>query len=49
MRANGTVVDRDAYRSLNNVRARVDERYQEAILLLRGQGREREARLLAFA
>jgi hypothetical protein len=44
LRATGTVTDRDAYRSLNNVRARVDERYQEAILWLRHQGREEEAR-----
>jgi hypothetical protein len=44
LRATGTVADRDAYGSLNNVRARVDERYQEAILWLRRQGREEEAR-----
>ena len=40
----GTVADRDAYRSLMNVRAKVNERYGEAILWLRGQGREEEAR-----
>jgi diadenosine tetraphosphate (Ap4A) HIT family hydrolase len=40
----GTVADRDAYRSLMNVRAKVNERYDEAILWLRGQGREEEAR-----
>jgi hypothetical protein len=39
----GTVADRDAYRSLMNVRAKVNERYGEAILWLRGQGREEEA------
>jgi hypothetical protein len=44
LRTTGSVADRDAYRSLNNVRARVDERYQEAILWLRQQGREEEAR-----
>jgi hypothetical protein len=40
----GTVADRDAYRSLMNVRAKVNERYGEAIFWLRGQGREEEAR-----
>jgi hypothetical protein len=44
LRTTGNVADRDAYRSLNNVRARVDARYQEAILWLRQQGREEEAR-----
>jgi hypothetical protein len=44
LRAAGNVADRDAHRSLNYVRARVDERYQEAILWLRRQGREEEAR-----
>ena len=40
----GTVADRDAYRSLMNVRAKVNERYGEAIHWLRRQGREDEAR-----
>lgn len=40
----GTVADRDAYRSLTNVRAKVNERYGEAIQWLRQQGREDEAR-----
>jgi hypothetical protein len=44
LRVTGNVADRDAYRSLNNVRARVDERYREAILWLRQQGKEEEAR-----
>ena len=44
LRSTGKVVDRDAYRSLMNVRAKVNERYGEAILWLRGQGREEEAR-----
>jgi hypothetical protein len=44
LRATGNLADRDAYRSLTNVRARVDERYREAILWLRQQGREAEAR-----
>jgi len=44
LRATGNVADRDAHRSLNNVRARVDERYQEAIRWLRQQGRDEEAR-----
>jgi hypothetical protein len=46
LRANGTLADRDAYRSLMNVRERVNERYDEAISWLRGQGREEEARRL---
>ena len=44
LRSTGKVVDRDAYWSLMNVRAKVNERYGEAILWLRGQGREEEAR-----
>jgi len=44
LRANNTVADRDGYRSLMNVRARVNERYGEAIQWLRQQGREEEAR-----
>jgi hypothetical protein len=44
LRATGKIADRDAYRSLLNVRAQVNERYGEAILWLRGQGREEEAR-----
>ncbi len=40
----GKVVDRGAYRTLVNVRARVDDRYGEAIHWLRQQGREEEAR-----
>ena len=44
LRTTGKVADRDAYRSLLNVRAQVNERYGEAILWLRGQGREDEAR-----
>jgi hypothetical protein len=44
LRATGRVADRDAYRSLMNVRAQVNERYGEAIHWLRGQGREEEAR-----
>jgi hypothetical protein len=44
LRATGTVADRDAYRSLMNVRAKVNERYGEAIHWLRRQGREDEAR-----
>jgi diadenosine tetraphosphate (Ap4A) HIT family hydrolase len=43
LRVTGTVADRDAYRSLMNVRAKVNERYGEAIIWLRGQGREEEA------
>ncbi len=38
------MADRDAYRSLMNVRAQVNERYGEAIQWLRQQGREEEAR-----
>jgi hypothetical protein len=44
LRTAGKVVDRDAYRSLMNVRAKVNERYGEAIHWLRQQGREEEAR-----
>ena len=44
LRVTRTVADRDAYRSLMNVRAKVNERYGEAIIWLRGQGREEEAR-----
>jgi hypothetical protein len=44
LRTTGKVVDRDAYRSLMNVRAQVNERYGEAIHWLRRQGREQEAR-----
>jgi hypothetical protein len=44
LRTTGKVVDRDAYRSLMNVRAKVNERYGEAIHWLRQQGREEEAR-----
>ena len=44
LRTTGTIADRDAYRSLMNVRAQVNERYGEAIHWLRGQGREDEAR-----
>ena len=44
LRANGEVADRQAYRSLMNVRAKVNERYGEAIHWLRQQGREQEAR-----
>jgi hypothetical protein len=40
----GRIEDRDAYRSLMNIRAQVSERYGDAILWLRGQGREEEAR-----
>jgi hypothetical protein len=43
-RTNGEVADRQAYRSLMNVRAKVNERYGEAIHWLRQQGREEEAR-----
>ena len=42
--ATGKVADRDAYRSLKNVRAQVNGRYAEAIDWLRRQGREEEAR-----
>jgi len=44
LRTTGKVADRDAYRSLMNVRAQVSERYGEAIHWLRGQGRDEEAR-----
>jgi len=44
LRATGLVTDREAYKSLRNVRAAVDERYGEAIRWLREQGREGEAR-----
>jgi hypothetical protein len=44
LRTTGKVADRDAYRSLMNVRAQVNERYGEAIHWLRRQGREQEAR-----
>jgi Relaxase/Mobilisation nuclease domain len=44
LRASGKVADRDASRSLMNVRAQVNERYGEAIHWLRQQGREEEAR-----
>jgi hypothetical protein len=44
LRTTGKVADRDAYRSLMNVRAQVNERYVEAIHWLRRQGREQEAR-----
>jgi hypothetical protein len=44
LRATGKIADRDAYRSLLNVRTQVNERYGEAILWLRGQGRDEEAR-----
>ncbi len=43
LRSTGMVADRDAYRSLMNVRAHVNERYAEAIHWLRRQGREEEA------
>jgi hypothetical protein len=44
LRSTGNVTDRDAYRSLMNIRAKVNERYGEAIRWLRQQGREEEAR-----
>jgi hypothetical protein len=44
LRTTGKVADRDAYRSLMNVRAQVNERYGEAIQWLRKQGKEEEAR-----
>jgi hypothetical protein len=44
LRTAGNVSDRDAYQSLMNVRAKVNERYGEAIDWLRKQGREEEAR-----
>jgi hypothetical protein len=43
LRSSGKMNDRDAYRSLMNVRAKVDERYGDAIHWLRQQGREEEA------
>jgi hypothetical protein len=43
LRATGTVDDREAYRSLLNVRSQVNERYREAIDWLRKQGRDSEA------
>jgi hypothetical protein len=44
LRSSGKMTDRDAYRSLMNVRAKVNERYGDAIHWLRQQGREEEAR-----
>lgn len=44
LRTQGAVVEREAHPALLNVRARVDERYAEAIDWLRRQGREEEAR-----
>jgi hypothetical protein len=44
LRTNGKIADRNAYQSLLNVRAQVNERYGQAVLWLRGQGREEEAR-----
>ena len=44
LRMRGGIANRDAYRSLVNVRAQVNERYTEAIQYLRAQGREEEAR-----
>jgi hypothetical protein len=44
LRRAGKVSDRDAYRSLMNVRSQVNERYGEAIDWLRKEGREDEAR-----
>jgi hypothetical protein len=44
LRTQGAVVGREAYPAFLNVRARVDERYAEAIDWLRRQGREDEAR-----
>jgi hypothetical protein len=44
LRATGKVADSNGYRALANVRARVNERYGEAIQWLRQQGREEEAR-----
>jgi hypothetical protein len=43
LRSSGKVADRDAHRSLLNVRAQVNERYAEAIDWLRQQGRAQEA------
>jgi diadenosine tetraphosphate (Ap4A) HIT family hydrolase len=44
LRTTGNVADRDAYNSLMNVRAQVNQRYRGAIHWLRLQGREEEAR-----
>ena len=44
LRTTGRVADRDAHRTLMNLRAQVNERYAEAIQWLRQQGREEEAR-----
>jgi Relaxase/Mobilisation nuclease domain len=44
LRASGQLTDRESYRSLMNVRATVDKRYDEAIRWLRRQGRDEEAR-----
>lgn len=44
LRTNGTVRDREGFGSLMNVRAKVNDRYHEAIGWLRQQGREEEAR-----
>jgi hypothetical protein len=44
LRASGQLTDRESYRSLMNVRATVDKRYDEAIRWLRQQGRDEEAR-----
>ena len=44
LRTTGTIADRDAYQSLTNVRARVNDRYGQAVHWLRKQGREQEAR-----
>jgi hypothetical protein len=46
LRSTGSVEDRDGHRALMNVRAKVNERYGEAIRWLREQGREAEARRL---
>jgi hypothetical protein len=43
LRTTGKVADRDAHRALMNVRARVNERYGEAIDWLRKQGSEEES------
>ena len=43
LRATGTVQDQAAYRALLNVRAQVNERYEQAIGWLRQQGRDAEA------
>ena len=42
----GNGIDASQYRALQNVRARVNERYREAIVWLRSRGREEEARRL---